>query len=223
VRDWRNGDLLVLIAAAAFGAFVFMVLSDFILVRGPCHAGDMSCWQEWTNAWKSWGVLASSVAGVLILVMTLRQSMLSNQRQLRAYIDAKNGTVEGIETSNIVFTLTFKNYGATPANCIRIYADISVSPCDGVMPDVFTREPIKLNDTFPNEKFYVSFPYEKLAENDIDLLRSNEHWLLIYGVVLYKDAFGEGRQTWFKKFVACENGTLKNGTLVSSALPNNST
>lgn len=156
--------------------------------------------------WTFWMVVASGAsvviagAAVVLVYLTLKDSRLSNEQQLRAYMSLTPGGI-GYEQSNrtLIVYATQKNNGQTPAKKVRFSGICRLLPyplqagTPAPDPELHPGE----NVVGPGHEFRVGTSHGKgtyhfeFATHEIEHKR-----LYFFGYLAYEDIFGNPQKTW---------------------------
>ncbi len=173
-------------------------------------------------------ILATGVSAVAVyyVVRTYRETVLSNERQLRAYINVSTEAAYGDDKGAFLITIKFTNRGQTPAYDTKIKSEWNSEGFETADNISFGETPSR-GTIGPNESGTRVFttkdnqaPGAHLTPHECRQIRSGELPLWVYGSVHYTDAFGKDRFTNFRyKFrgggdtaglMVCEEGNESN-------------
>jgi hypothetical protein len=144
----------------------------------------------------------SSAASAVLADNTLTEFKRTSERELRAYIGF---SIEGFEflrgSNNAVqceAAYSIKNHGQTPAYGIRVDSDFRIAPFP--LKDDFStpeKNAIELSAVAnPGQQLHGAIVKGQSIEG-----RSKGDKLYLFGVVRYRDAFDQSRQTWFCGYI----------------------
>lgn len=97
----------------------------------------------------------------------------------------------------VVWDYHFTNYGKTPANNVRFVGNLNVGDNADKKPQVL--EPLRAAAPIPPNKddFATALWQTKISEQEFGRLMKSEDTIVLFGRVLYTDAYGRNYETGF--------------------------
>ena len=129
------------------------------------------------------------------------------ERQLRAYVHITESFFKQVG-SDIVITMSYKNFGATPAIEFLGRHDVKVRPYPSDEPYVSNTDPMRSVGVLgPGQEYSIVVNLDRpLTSDEIKSIGDGHTAVYLYGVFTYKDAFGKIRSTEFRMFVGGPGG-----------------
>jgi len=176
----------------------------------------------WDAAWATWALVVVGTAGTIAALCTLAtirrqtESLITSERAwVMVDVDWIPGmgrgfvgrTVAGRSTTEnmtVIVRLTYKNEGRSPAWIAEKRANVKALHSLPAKPDLDSAEVIQREP----EPLAIGRELKK----DITLTcneRDADDTAVVYGVVRYRDAFGENRETTFGYVVRLGQGTFE--------------
>jgi hypothetical protein len=199
------------VVLALLAVALSLVLNWSFPVRHPQHKADNHADQAFRDdvtPWKTagfWEALATS----LIAIYAMRQyaeSRHSSERQLRAYVNIKEGG-SAVNQADI----TVENFGQTPAYNVTHWAD-AVHVDQGQVP-AFVRPAGALwspgMPAAPTAQFRIRPVVRDLRVKLNPILHGRQSRIFAWGEITYTDAFKEERTTQFCFFVDFPFGAFR--------------
>jgi hypothetical protein len=164
-------------------------------------------------------ILAFATVGLFCSTWELvTDTRRSAEKQLRAYVFADQNITIGLDAGNHIVTgIPFKNFGQTPASDFKrwICAALLEAPLNSTLPDSDEKLPPSIALLAPTQSTWVigrppicgSSPKDRaLTADEKNEFTEGKKVIYIYGMAIYKDAFGVDRWTRFRIF--SRNGTI---------------
>jgi hypothetical protein len=183
--------------------------------------------QNTTNDWIAAAtVVLAAFTGVLIAVGWVQSGHLKRSvdeakaasiRELRAYINHREGSVVDWNTDCPILQASFTNFGKTPAHDVSYRAMIRTAA-------VPLAEELKLEESSinsfvgvlgPTSTFQMRWALKdpKLSDTTRALIREGKKGLYAYGKIIYTDTFGRDRWTTFRLLFTDADPTARDGQL----------
>jgi hypothetical protein len=137
----------------------------------------------------------------------------TSDRQLRAYLTRSGPPTReeflpeppGPQGREFLFRVPITNTGATPAYDVMVQGNVMVTdrstPIKSSMWGPYS-DPESATTLGPGQKLVVGCVTDAIVPDLMERIRGLEWWVVIYGRVTYRDAFGEGQYVQFCEVVA---------------------
>jgi len=162
------------------------------------------------------------------LVVEARES---SSRQLRAYLNVFECFAEWEDDGELLvrqvrITIEFRNTGQTPANKVRCWANAAsvvsgFERFDGPAGD--PRESKGVSAPGQTGRMIFKTQFTSQTEDEVAVWRAGERTLVVYGKLIYFDAFDVERTTHFRYYMPPEGVGASHGSFMSSADGNDAT
>jgi hypothetical protein len=121
------------------------------------------------------------------------------KRQLRAYVHPMNGRADRTSDNKIRVNLTLKNWGQTPAYELRHKTAVRFVPPEA--PSGYSEEGLLVEEIVIPPG--AEYPIHMYSRDSFDIddeveYRENRKTILVYGELIYRDAFDQLQTTTFR-------------------------
>ncbi len=167
------------------------------------------------NSWTAFGTIVLAALTVLLARIAWQQ-FTTSRAQLRAYVALRPIHISSFDNDNRpIVELCIINTGITPAYRLRHHSQVEIFPHP--LPDGFSLPPIRSEWSppivvFPNDPSAftgthtagVAFTAEEIAS-----IRAGSHRVYVFGLGVYRDAFGYERWTSYCSSIVADSETLE--------------
>jgi hypothetical protein len=209
-----------IVAALCLGALLLAIASLQSGLEGEIckNANDLrpsDCASHYIFIVFGWNILwwishnlleLGTIALAGFVLIQVRDSRKSSERQLRAYVDVVSGQILNFgKPGNVKLRLIIKNSGQTPAYHLSHWTSVGA---DELPPKAGFESPniaVVRSTLAPGAFTTVIQEYGPLSANQIAKIKAKKAAIWAWGRIDYVDTFGHRRKSWFR--LIYEGGT----------------
>lgn len=160
---------------------------------------------------------------IAVGVLTIRKMRITEERQLRAYVNIAQVRVEHL-MGKARFYIEIRNYGQTPAYETTTESGVKLAKFPLVEELPLRAEPPAGKVIIgPGTPIHNMLPAQRqLTEAEIQQLRDGSMAIYVFGRIKYRDAFKRRRETLFRFLIGGEAGVRDDGICGACAEGNES-